>query len=719
MQREFLPCFSTDQRSSAARARRLIVLSGLGVAVPMVLVHAGIVPQSYNIQTVGLYGTNYVSGVSSSVFSVGNDGSTGVALKTSGDPVFWGATPVGSQVISLVGTGYGSSIGSPEVSSAVPLYNAQGWVSSRTRWTNPSGNPGYIDTWVWNAAGGTRRIGLIGAGYESARQSSPYVLTASGKIGGSSSRANGVGAWVWLPDSVNGPGTTTEVGLVSGENVGAFGARVSSLQFLNDAGQAAGFSWRYPDGFTQRGQDSWVWNGTTTLPIGLTEANAASGYTFTRGDGTRFSEPKAQNSAGIVAGVSQRYTGNAAGSLAWVWDGTTTSPIGTLVPNDTNPIASSMQVLAVSGGGQVVGTTTIGLEKSVVWVHSAGTSSRIGLVGGVYDQTGTPYSLPNAEARRINDAGMVAGTSRRATAGTAFANDAWVYQGGTSTRIGLYGGVYVDSNGRAGNAPFLMNSSGKVAGIAERFDAPNNLDTWYWNGTTTQQIGLTGGIYLFPNGKQRSSPTHLNPSGVVVGYSEVGWNPVSTGLARWYFDPATGTSTAMIGSIRTLDGSWSTSVSTLTDDGFVLGSYVLYPAGSFNGETRAFAYRPDVGFVDLATFVNGGLAANGWTVLGSVASTSTMSQIVGIGTRSADPAGAAYFSLRLRVCANLSDVAGANQAVGADGFLAADDIIVFLGWFFANDARADVAGANQSTTPDTLLTADDIIVFLGRFFAGC
>lgn len=66
-----------------------------------------------------------------------------------------------------------------------------------------------------------------------------------------------------------------------------------------------------------------------------------------------------------------------------------------------------------------------------------------------------------------------------------------------------------------------------------------------------------------------------------------------------------------------------------------------------------------------------------------------------------------------------SDVAGANQSVGADGNLTADDIIVFLGWFFANDTRADVAGANQSTTPDTLLTADDIIVFLGRFFAGC
>jgi hypothetical protein len=70
-------------------------------------------------------------------------------------------------------------------------------------------------------------------------------------------------------------------------------------------------------------------------------------------------------------------------------------------------------------------------------------------------------------------------------------------------------------------------------------------------------------------------------------------------------------------------------------------------------------------------------------------------------------------------CPNLSNVAGPNQTTTPDDALTADDIIVFLGWYFGNDARADVAGANQTTTPDTQFTADDIIVFLGRYFAGC
>ncbi|MFN7374006.1 MAG: GC-type dockerin domain-anchored protein [bacterium] len=67
----------------------------------------------------------------------------------------------------------------------------------------------------------------------------------------------------------------------------------------------------------------------------------------------------------------------------------------------------------------------------------------------------------------------------------------------------------------------------------------------------------------------------------------------------------------------------------------------------------------------------------------------------------------------------LSDVAGSGQSIGANGDLTADDIIVYLNWFFAGDTRADVAGAGQSSTPDSQFTADDIIVFLNRFFAGC
>jgi hypothetical protein len=73
---------------------------------------------------------------------------------------------------------------------------------------------------------------------------------------------------------------------------------------------------------------------------------------------------------------------------------------------------------------------------------------------------------------------------------------------------------------------------------------------------------------------------------------------------------------------------------------------------------------------------------------------------------------------RVTACGS-SDVAGPGQAVGANGSLTADDIIVFIGWFFAADARADIAGPGQTPEPDGAFTADDIILFINRFFAGC
>jgi hypothetical protein len=74
--------------------------------------------------------------------------------------------------------------------------------------------------------------------------------------------------------------------------------------------------------------------------------------------------------------------------------------------------------------------------------------------------------------------------------------------------------------------------------------------------------------------------------------------------------------------------------------------------------------------------------------------------------------------LTANIC-GASDVAGAGQTIGPDGQLTADDIIVFINWFFANDVRADVAGAGQTIGADGQFTADDIIIFINRFFEGC
>ncbi|MCU0689423.1 MAG: alpha/beta hydrolase-fold protein [Phycisphaerales bacterium] len=88
------------------------------------------------------------------------------------------------------------------------------------------------------------------------------------------------------------------------------------------------------------------------------------------------------------------------------------------------------------------------------------------------------------------------------------------------------------------------------------------------------------------------------------------------------------------------------------------------------------------------------------------------------------PSNWAFYHAALAPRCDAADIAGPNQSTlplhaPGDGLYTADDIIVYLNWFFTAAPAADVAGPNQSTTPDGQLTADDIIVFLGRFFGGC
>ena len=68
----------------------------------------------------------------------------------------------------------------------------------------------------------------------------------------------------------------------------------------------------------------------------------------------------------------------------------------------------------------------------------------------------------------------------------------------------------------------------------------------------------------------------------------------------------------------------------------------------------------------------------------------------------------------------LADIAGPGPSEGADGELTADDVILFINRFTANDLSvSDIGGPGPSEGADGELTADDIILFINRFTAGC
>ena len=93
--------------------------------------------------------------------------------------------------------------------------------------------------------------------------------------------------------------------------------RNSHAQYLNEAGQAVGYAERY-NGITYTGRSAWLYNGTTTLNIGLTDAghtNSSTGY--------QYNEADLLNEAGQVTGFAERYNGATyTGQSAWFYDAT-------------------------------------------------------------------------------------------------------------------------------------------------------------------------------------------------------------------------------------------------------------------------------------------------------------------------------------------------------------------------------------------------------------
>ena len=69
-------------------------------------------------------------------------------------------------------------------------------------------------------------------------------------------------------------------------------------------GRSSGIANRYNGGSTNLGTSAWLYDGATTLNIGLT------GSEYTRNDGYQRSDAEQLNEAGQVSGYSERYNGD-------------------------------------------------------------------------------------------------------------------------------------------------------------------------------------------------------------------------------------------------------------------------------------------------------------------------------------------------------------------------------------------------------------------------
>jgi MYXO-CTERM domain-containing protein len=248
----------------------------------------------------------------------------------------------------------------------------------------------------------------------------------------------------------------------------------------------------------------------------------------------------------------------------------------------------------------------------------------------------------------LNDSGSVAGFSTRVSGvNTQVGSDSWVWNGTTTQQIGLTGGVYTGSAGYRASGPSRMNAIGHVVGNSSRVtgvNTSNGTDTWVWNGSITKAINPTGGVYTGSVGRQESDSSLINSIGDVVGVARR-FAGLSTYIGEdvWYYDSDTDITTAIVGSIRTSDNYAYSRASVLTDGGFLLGYYSFFAGGVDPSQYRAFIFRPDLGLTDLGELVHGGLGASGWDTLSLPQFSSALNYIVGSGLPTGQASGQSVF----------------------------------------------------------------------------
>ncbi len=209
--------------------------------------------------------------------------------------------------------------------SDAQFLNDQGQVAGYSYRYSEGGGATQLGQDVWLHDGSTTlQMGFTGAGYtrsDGYRLSTAWFLNDQGQAAGNSLRYSGtteLGVDAWLYDG----SITLQMGLTGAGYERSDGYRGNLAWFLNDQGHVAGISKRY-SGTTGLGEDAWLYDGSITLQMGFT------GTGYERGDGYRESDARFLNDEGQVAGYSRRYSGMAElGADTWLYDGNSTLQMG-------------------------------------------------------------------------------------------------------------------------------------------------------------------------------------------------------------------------------------------------------------------------------------------------------------------------------------------------------------------------------------------------------
>jgi len=469
-------------------------------------------------------------------------------------------------------------------------------------------------------------------------------LSDIGQVVGYSQRYNSGSAYLgqsaWLYDGT----TTVKLGLTDAEHTRSDGFKRSDITDSAKSGQITGYSDGYNGGSSVLGTSAWLYDGTTTVRLGLTDAE------HTRVDGLQSNKAQAVNESGHVIGTSQRYNGSGAdlGQSAWLYDGTTTVKLGLM---DAEHVRSDGY--AFNGGNllnesdYVVGSALRYSDgffyKGVsAWLYDGATTVEIGLTDAEHTAGGRRenYGL------QLNQIGQVVGRSNRFTSGgTSLGQSAWLYDGTTTVKLGLTDAEHTAYDGFRENINVELNEAGQVLGYSTRYNGGFHdslfgpgRSVWLYNGSSTLNIGLADAEHTDNFGNKYSDAYELNEAGQVIGGSwrysgdgEIVWQDA------WVYDPVLGT--IPLRPSQSEDDYGGSDADFLGEDGVVLGSYSMYDSDLGDYAQFAFYWTREDGFLDLGRLVADGLDENGWAALHLSIQANGVGQIVGSGVAAGLPEG--------------------------------------------------------------------------------
>jgi hypothetical protein len=374
------------------------------------------------------------------------------------------------------------------------------------------------------------------------RYSVGYRPNEAGQLSGFSSRYNHGNAWLgssaWHCDGA----TTRNIGLTDAEHTRNDDYKDSSAYgWLNEAGQEIGYSSRFNGGSVDLGQSAWFYDGATTRIMGFV------GSEYTRDDGYRSSHASRLNEAGQVIGDSTRFNGGSAdlGRSAWLYDGTTTLNIGlTDSVHTRNDGFQDSLASRLNQAGEVAGVShrynggSLDLGRSA-WLYDGTNTVEIGLTDGEHSRND---GYRGSYVFGLNNAGQVIGESRNLDGSNYLGRSAWLYDGTTTRQIGLTDAVHTSSDGYQDNTVDYLNDAGQVVGSSERYladDTEGGQDAWFYDSALDQTFVLQ--LSARSDGYAYSNINYLGEDGAVLGnYTLFDALDNEVGRRAFYFTVADG-----------------------------------------------------------------------------------------------------------------------------------------------------------------------------------